>query len=51
MYIGKILDLRVQLMKNGGKYKRVAFIILFSVYIYIYTLNLRGHVLLRYEWE
>ncbi len=26
----------VQLMKNGGKNKSVAFIILFSVYIYIY---------------
>ncbi len=31
MYIDKVLDLKVQLMKNGGKNKRVAFIILFSV--------------------
>ncbi len=32
MYIEKVLDLRVQLMKNGGKSKSVAFIFLFSVY-------------------
>ncbi len=31
-YIEKVLDLWVQLMKNGGKNKSVAFIILFSVY-------------------
>ncbi len=31
MYIEKVLDLRVQLMKNGGKNKSVAFIILVSV--------------------
>ncbi len=37
MYIEKVLDLRVQLIKNGGKYKSVAFVILFSIYIYIYT--------------
>ncbi len=35
MYIEKVLDLCVQLMKNGGK--SLAFIILFSV-IYIYIL-------------
>ncbi len=32
VYIEKVLDLWVQLMKNGGKTKSVAFIILFSVY-------------------
>ncbi len=32
MYIEKVLDLLVQLMKNGGKNKSVAFIILVSVY-------------------
>ncbi len=37
MYIEKVLDLLVQLMKNGGKNKSVAFIILFSVYICTYT--------------
>ncbi len=31
MYIEKVLDLWVQLMKNGGKNKSVAFIILVSV--------------------
>ncbi len=31
VYIEKVLDLGVQLMKNGGKNKSVAFIILFSV--------------------
>ncbi len=31
VYIEKVLDLGVQLMKNGGKKKKVAFIILFSV--------------------
>ncbi len=30
MYIEKVLDLWVQLMKNGGKNKSVVFIILFS---------------------
>ncbi len=33
VYIEKVLDLWVQLMKNGGKNKSVAFIILFSVCI------------------
>ncbi len=32
VYIEKVLDLWVQLMKNGGKNKSVAFIILVSVY-------------------
>ncbi len=31
MFIEKVLDLRVQLMKKGGKNKSVVFIILFSV--------------------
>ena len=31
VYIEKVLDLWVQLMKNGGKNKSVAFIILLSV--------------------
>ncbi len=31
MYIEKVLDLSIQLMKNGGKNKSVALIILFSV--------------------
>ncbi len=31
MYIEKVLDLGVQLMKNRGKNKSVMFIILFSV--------------------
>ncbi len=31
VYIEKVLDLWVQLMKNGGKNKSVAFIILVSV--------------------
>ncbi len=31
MYIEKVLDLGDQLMKNGGKNKSVAFIILFSI--------------------
>ncbi len=31
VYIEKVLDLWVQLMKNGGKNKSVGFIILFSV--------------------
>ncbi len=31
MYIEKVLDLWVQLMKNGGKNKSVAFIILVSI--------------------
>ncbi len=34
MYIEKVLDIRVQLMKNGGKNNRVAFIILVSVYVF-----------------
>ncbi len=32
MYIEKVLDIGVQLMKNGGKNKSVAFIILVSVF-------------------
>ncbi len=32
MHIERVLDLCVQLMKNGGKNKSVAFIILFSVH-------------------
>ncbi len=36
VYIEKDLDLWVQLMKNGGKNKSVAFKILVSIYIYIY---------------
>jgi len=35
VYIEKVLDLWVQLMKNGGKNKSEAFIILFSVVISI----------------
>ncbi len=31
MYIEKVLDIWVQLMKNGGKNKNVAFIILISI--------------------
>ncbi len=31
VYIEKVLDFLVQLMKNGGKNKSVAFIILFSI--------------------
>ncbi len=31
VYIEKVLDLGVQLMKNGGKKENIAFIILFSV--------------------
>ncbi len=31
VYIEKVLDLWVQLMKNGGKNESIAFIILFSV--------------------
>ncbi len=34
VYTEKVLDLWVQLMKNGGKNKSVAFIILFSVVIH-----------------
>ncbi len=41
-YLGKgevqVLDLWVQLMKNGGKNRSVAFIILFSVCFFYYTL-------------
>ncbi len=33
VYIEKVLDLWVQLMKNGGKNKSVAFIILISIYM------------------
>ncbi len=36
VYIEKVLDLWVQLMKNGGKNKSVAFIILFSMCVCIY---------------
>ncbi len=39
VYIEKDLDLWVQLMKNGGKNKSVAFKILVSIYIYIYKKN------------
>ncbi len=39
VYIEKVLDLWVQLMKNGGRNKSIAFIILVSVYIYIYISN------------
>ncbi len=35
VYIEKVLDLWIQLMKNGGKNKSVAFIILFSVDKYV----------------
>ncbi len=35
VFIEKVLDLWFQLMKNGGKNKSVAFIILFSVFYYI----------------
>ncbi len=35
-----VLDLWVQLMKNGGKNKSVAFIIMFSVYKKMVILNL-----------
>ncbi len=31
VYIEKVLNLWIQLMKNGGKNKSVAFIILFSI--------------------
>ncbi len=34
MYIEKVLDLLVQLTKNGGKNKSVAFLILFSEFNY-----------------
>ncbi len=34
MYIEKVLDLWVQLIKNGGKNKSVAFIILFRVNVF-----------------
>ncbi len=34
VYIEKVFDLWVQLMKNGGKNKSVAFIILFNICIY-----------------
>ncbi len=45
MYIEKVLDLWVQLMKNGGKNKSVAFIILFSVIILkISWINANGWV-------
>ncbi len=37
VYIEKVIDLWVQIMKNGGKNKSVAFIILFSIYIYTDT--------------
>ncbi len=35
VYIEKVLDLWDQLIKNGGKNKSVAFIILFNVFKYI----------------
>ncbi len=53
MSIEKVLDLWVQLMKNGGKNKSVAFIILFSVHgffsniIYIYYI-IKYYVCLDY---
>ncbi len=40
VYIEKVLDLWVQLMKNGGKNKSVAFIILLSVVCWCFS-----------EWE
>ncbi len=40
VYIEKVLDLWVQLMKNGGKNKSVAFIILVSVVCWCFS-----------EWE
>ncbi len=40
VYIEKVLDFWVQLMKNGGKNKSVMFIILFSVYINLYIKNI-----------
>ncbi len=39
MYIEKVLDFRFQLMKNGGKNKSVAFIILFSVHTNVMLLK------------
>ncbi len=39
MYIEKVLEPRVQLMKNGGKSKSVAFIILFSVFFLFIIVN------------
>ncbi len=44
MYIEKVLDLWVQLMKNGGKNKNVAFIILVSIYYYIKSTQLQRNV-------
>ncbi len=38
VYIENVFDLWVQLIKNGGKNKSIAFIILFSVYINIYNI-------------
>ncbi len=43
MYIEKVLDLRVQLMKNGGKNKSVAFIIQY-IQVHINKLECRGKV-------
>ncbi len=40
VYIEKVLDLWVQLMKNGGKNKSVVFIILFSVYYNMKNLHI-----------
>ncbi len=40
MYIEKVLDLWVQLMKNGGKNKSVVFIILVSVAVFLFLDNL-----------
>ncbi len=52
MYIEKVLDICVQLMKNGGKNTRVAFIIFVSVcmYIYIYIYTMRRHVH-KLQWK
>ncbi len=39
MYIEKVLDLWVQLMKNGGKNKSVFIVFLTDIYIYIISDN------------
>ncbi len=53
MYIEKVLDLWVQLMKNGGKNKSVAFIILVSIVIacllLAYWLFIIKHILMPYS--
>ncbi len=57
VYMEKVFGLWVQLMKNGGKNKTVAFIILFSVCIYINTQTqyiFRKHLhlyLYEYNWH